>query len=56
MRARRPGNLPLGGGMLPSQMFSAGGAAVVGGFFVLFFKLWRSRQPLSATRKLEAAS
>jgi MFS transporter, AAHS family, 4-hydroxybenzoate transporter len=57
MRARRPGNLSLGGGVLPSEiMLSAGDAAVVGGFFVLFFKLWRSRQPLSPTRKLEAAS
>lgn len=47
----------LAAGMLPSQiMFGAGGAALIGGVFVLLFKLWLSQRPLALAANAEATS
>lgn len=44
-------------GTLPGQiMVSAGGAAIIGGVFVLFFKMWFSRRPMTAASELKATS
>lgn len=47
----------LAAGMLPSQiMFGAGGAALIGGVFVLLFKLWLSQRPVALAANAEATS
>ncbi|MGO4338705.1 MFS transporter [Labrys sp. KB_33_2] len=44
-------------GALPSViMITAAGAAIIGGIFVLFFKLWLSHRPATAASELKAAS
>lgn len=47
----------LAAGMLPSQiMFGAGGAALIGGVFVLLFKLWLSQRPVALPANAKATS
>ncbi|WP_168879877.1 MFS transporter [Rhizobium sp. P28RR-XV] len=47
----------LAAGVLPSQiMFGAGGAALVGGGFILLFKIWLSRRPSAPTLDAKAVS